>query len=411
MSTKTYARAGNGIAVFELADLLRRAAYVEKAMLRQQSGWFLRLPAWEDKHTFGYHIWNHAEHAGWLMDRLRYLRGGNPDASVDPALRKAVDTALHAPDPESYIMGAYMVLKKALKEFYQHLLEECDPVANAFDIRMVRRILPELEEQIEWAEERLRENSESSSSHYWAQHISDLLRDAGGIAGDSSGAPQTGSPEAEATSTATVQPRTFGLPGHIVFDKRITAEPLMPHEEKEQLPFDQAVLEQFRVFFNEIYAASILATIVHDSFEQDMSWDMIHWFSRHFWDEIRHSQFGSSRLQELGSAPDRCNQQLYRNSVQLPLLHRITYLALVLEFGYMPRKKPRFQQYGEQGDMRSRLFADHDWSDEMNHVRNARAWLQTLLEDDARDVEQLKEETIKKVETIVGGPVKSASPW
>jgi hypothetical protein len=61
--------------------------------------------------------------------------------------------------------------------------------------------------------------------------------------------------------------------------------------------------------------------------------------------------------------------------------------------------------------MRSRLFADHDWSDEMNHVRNARAWLQTLLEDDARDVEQLKEETIKKVETIVGGPVKSASPW
>lgn len=406
MSTETHAHTGNGIAVFELSDLLRRAAYVEKALLRQQSGWFLRLPAWEDKHTFGYHIWNHAEHAGWLMDRLRYLRGGNPDASVDPALKKAVDTALHAPDTDSYIMGAYMVVKKQLKTFYESFLEECDPVANAFDVRMVRRILPELEEQIEWAEEKLKENSESADAHYWAQHISNLLAEAGGIAGDGSRGGDAGGAETQA-----VQPQTFTLPDHIIFDERISAEPLMPHEEKEQLPFEQAVLEQFRVFFNEIYAASILATILYDAFEQDMSWDMIHWFSRHFWDEIRHSQFGSARLQELGSAPDRCNQQLYQNSVQLPLLHRITYLTLVLEFGYMPRKKPRFHQYGEHGDMRSRLFADHDWSDEMNHVRNGRAWLQTLLEDDARDVEQLKEETTKKVEAIVGGPVKSASPW
>jgi hypothetical protein len=77
----------------------------------------------------------------------------------------------------------------------------------------------------------------------------------------------------------------------------------------------------------------------------------------------------------------------------------------------MPRKKPRFEEYGNAGDLRSQLFADGDWSDEMNHVRNGRRWLETLLEDDARDVSDIEDETTKLLERITGEPVTTVSPF
>jgi hypothetical protein len=92
-------------------------------------------------------------------------------------------------------------------------------------------------------------------------------------------------------------------------------------------------------------------------------------------------------------------------------LHRVCYLTLVLEPYYMPRKKPRFEEYSEAGDERSQLFADHDWSDEINHVRLGKDWLERLLEDDARDVRQVKVETLAILENLQGSPVSTLSPF
>ena len=77
----------------------------------------------------------------------------------------------------------------------------------------------------------------------------------------------------------------------------------------------------------------------------------------------------------------------------------------------MPRKKPRFEEYGNAGDARSQLFADHDWSDEMNHVRNGKAWLESMLEEDARDVSIVAEQTLGYVEKATGKPVVEVSPF
>ena len=95
----------------------------------------------------------------------------------------------------------------------------------------------------------------------------------------------------------------------------------------------------------------------------------------------------------------------------MPLLHRVCYLTMVLEAYYMPRKKPRFKEYEEAGDTRSQLFADHDWSDEINHVRLGKDWLEKLLEDDARDIAQLKDETTAILEQRAGEPLAQISPF
>lgn len=393
----------HGLPVYDITDRLRRAAHIERQSIRHLCGWFLAAPPYELKHRFGYHVWDHAEHVQWLRERLTSLRGGLRDASLDPALLEFVDLTCHAPDAYAYVRGAYQVLKKALLAYYEETLARCDAAANAFDARLLRRIIPELQAQVAWSDEVLAGDPNPERSRAWAEHLEHTLQAIGGLG-------STGSPKALVSRQHALH-TPFTLPAQLVFDDRISDEPLMPHDEKLKLPYDEALREQFKVFFNEIYAAAMLASVLYDSFEQDLPWAFIHDFARHFWDECRHSEFGAVRLKELGYEPDRCNQTLFLNSLSMPLLHRVCYLTMILEAYYMPRKKPRFQEYAEAGDARSQLFADHDWSDEINHVRLGKDWLERLLADDARDVQQLKQETQAILEQLTGAPVDQVSPF
>lgn len=391
----------HGLSVYPLVDALRRAAYVERLSVKHLCGWFLAARPYEMKHRLGHHAWNHAEHTQWLQERLGYLRGGLGGPNLDPALIRFVALTQDAPSEYAYVAGSYLVLKRALLGHYEAMLAECDPTANAFDLRLLGRIVPEIREQIAWGELVLDDDPDPEVTGAWAAYLQEALEQIGGL---SSAGGRPAFPEHPLRTP-------FELPDRILFDDRISDRPLTPHDEKSKLPYEDAVREQFRVFFNEIYAASMLAAILCESFEHSLPWAFIFDFTRHFWDEVRHSEFGAVRLKELGHEPDRCDQTLFLNSLSMPLLHRVCYLTLVLEPYYMPRKKPRFQEYGQAGDERSRLFADHDWSDEINHVRLGKEWLDRLLEDDARDLAQIKEETRQMLERTTGAPASDLSPF
>jgi hypothetical protein len=47
------------------------------------------------------------------------------------------------------------------------------------------------------------------------------------------------------------------------------------------------------------------------------------------------------------------------------------------------------EQFAAAGDEASRVFADADWSDEINHVRYGKRWLEYFLRDDARSLEDI----------------------
>lgn len=391
-----------GLGVFELTDRLRRLAYIEEQSIKQLSGWFLRVRAYEHRHTIGYHVWHHAEHTSWIRERLGFLRGGKSSVSLEPSLIRFVDLVMNAPDEYAFIRGSYGVLKSSLLDLYKDTLESADGSANAYDVRMLKRIIPEIEEQLEWADSIATLDPNPERSAEWENSLRGALDEIGGLTVSTN--PPSFNPQLEHYTQ-------FQVPEMLIFDERISNEPLTPHDEKIQLPYEDARVEQFKIFFNEIYAAGMLAAVLYDAFSHDMSSDFIYDFSRHFWDECRHSEFGAVRLKELGLEPDRCNQQLFINSLAMPLLHRICYLTLVLEPHYMPRKKPRFKEYEAAGDSRSQLFADHDWSDEINHVRLGKEWLDRLLDGDARSVDQLKEETRALLSQITSEESPALSPF
>jgi hypothetical protein len=384
----------NGLDIATSVQLLRHYHTVERRSIRICAGWFLLAPAYETKYRLAYHAWDHVEHVSWIRARLTEMRGGQPDASVSPALRTLMDEALHAPDTDSMLRGLYGVIKRALLQAYQEHLVLADSSANACEVRLIKRIIPEIEAQLAWYDSLKLETGACA----WQEYIRGLLRACGGISG-------------RELTTGTVpiveqarQGKRFERPRSIHFDSRIRIGALTPYDVRQKMDRRMATIEQFKVFFNELYAAALLASILFDSFDDNNPWEYYVDFCHHFWDEARHSEFGSLRLKELGEAPSVCNPQLFEQTEGLPVLHRICYLTLGLEVYFMPRKQPRVREYQANGDSRSQLFADQDWSDETNHVRYGKKWLEHMLEDDQRTIDDIQEEVRVQLERITGKP-------
>lgn len=58
-----------------------------------------------------------------------------------------------------------------------------------------------------------------------------------------------------------------------------------------------------------------------------------------------------------------------------------------------------------ESDARSQLFADQDWSDEINHVRYGSTWTDYLLQEDSREIEDVIEEVKQHLARVTGGVV------
>ncbi len=399
-------RSYQGLSVTESAALLRRSIFVEQQCMRICAEWLLEAPAYEDKYVLGYHLWDHAEHVQWMRERLHELRGGHAEADIAPALKLTLDEAIHARDVTELVAGLYGGVKRSLLHAYREHVRMADPAANAGEIRILQRMIPDLENHLRWGEEILeRCPTGSNVAAPWQLYLEYLLSRAGGIHGT---LPVAMIPARERPHVHMVR-----RSAELKFDSRIVREPLAKYEERESMPHEQSVKEQFAVFFNELWAVGLLASVIVDSWDAGCPWEFHYDMAHHCWDELRHSQFGAIRLKELGEEPSRADTFFFDQSQNWPFLHRLVYLTRDLEVFFMKRKSPRFLKYQQEGDGRSMIFADADWSDEINHVRYGTKWSEYFLKDDARTVEDIKEEirsfiTRQQAET---GVTKSDIPF
>lgn len=370
-----------GVDVGTTVRLFRRYCHLERSAIRAIAGWFLSVPAYEAKIALGYTLWSHTERADALRGRLHELRGGHRDGNIEPALQVLGEELLHAPDEASFLLSLRWLLDQ-LAAAYRAYLDVADPAANAMERRLLQRMGIDLANDAERLAEAARAIAPTVAAAPWVAYLEGLLAAANGVSGIEPGEPPPTRPATE----------RFARPERNVFDARLTSGDLLAHTNKLALPFEERRVAEFRVFFNEFYAAALLASIIYDAWNANAPWEFFVDVGHQFWDEVRHAEFGLRRLRELGVEPSIINQSLFEQAQGMPFLHRFCYLTLGLEVFFMPRKKPRFLQYQEAGDARSQLFADVDWSDEQNHVRYGKRWVDYFLEDDARSVEDLQDE-------------------
>jgi uncharacterized ferritin-like protein (DUF455 family) len=113
-----------------------------------------------------------------------------------------------------------------------------------------------------------------------------------------------------------------------------------------------------------------------------MPWEFQYNTARHLWDEVRHSQLGQMRIQQLGYRIQDIWQvvQIYNVMMTLPAVEQYALLTTVIEPNGMPEKRINIEHFEKIHDDISVQAISYDWSDENYHVRWGKKWTPVMLE-------------------------------
>jgi len=361
------------ITIEQNTEIIKRYAFLERAAMRALAGWLPGVPEWEAKNEFGLHIWESADHVELIYQRLRELRTHSPERGLSEALRKFGDELAHAGNTAEVIAGVYLVAKKGL---LGALRQHPDATWSAFDsptVKVAEKLFPALERQVAWAETFL----PTIAAHYpgyeaWQHYLTALLASDGGVTGSDPQSDMPIRPDGHALLLPFQQcQREQGWP---IFDPEVDSEP----DRKTQPEAHRAW--RFKHYLNEMTAAETLGSILWMT--PEMTWEYQYNVARHLWDEIRHSQLGQIRMQQLGMKISDVPQvvQIYNVMMTLPAVDQYALLTTVIEPNGMPEKVANREHWEAIDDEISAAAVSYDWSDENFHVRWGKKWTPVLLE-------------------------------
>jgi len=354
-------------------EILKRYAFLERAAMRTLAGWLPGIPEWEAKNEIGLHIWESADAADILYGRLRELRAHHPERGITPALHALAQAMDESANTAEVIAVVYLVVKQALIDaFRQHP----DMTWSAFDsptVKITTMLLPTLERQVAWAREFLPTIAAGYPDwERWQAYVSSLLTSDGGVMGQESTSSVNERPEEHLLLLPWKECQR--LPDWLIFDPDADLQPdrdTQPEAHREW---------RFKHYLNEMTAAETLGSILW--LTPEMSWEYQHNIARHLWDEVRHSQLGQTRVQQLGIAIHDVPQvvQIYNVMMQLPAVEQYALLTTVIEPNGMPEKTTNREHWEAINDEISAAAVSYDWSDENFHVRWGKKWTPVLLE-------------------------------
>ncbi len=360
------------ITIEQNVEYLKRYAYLERACNRTLAGWLPGVPEWDAKNQFGLHIWESAESADQIRTRLRELRMHQPERYLSPLLERVFKELDYAQNTAEVIATVYLVVKKGLLDAYRN---HPDTTWADFDnptVKVTERLAEVTEKQVAWAEAFF----PTIAANYpgwevWRDTIAALIEADGGITGDS---PKTETPAHLERPLLLPWKTCQRMPSWPIFNPNTDVEP-----DRKAAPDDHR-LWRFKHYLNEMTAAETLGSILWMT--PEMTWEFQHNVSRHLWDEIRHSQLGQTRIQQLGLKIADVPQvvQIYNVMMSLPAVDQYALLTTVIEPNGMPEKVANREHWQEIEDDISAAAVSYDWSDENFHIRWGQKWTPVLLE-------------------------------
>jgi len=378
----TYADAARpGFGVEDTVRLLVRYAWIEKRAMETGLYWLNPTPEWEVKEALSLHLYQDAEHAKLIRERVSEMRNPPPkmDVSPDAALDRFFDELWTASDTLEKIVGLYGVLKPMLLEAYRAHYEYANPLVDYPTRRILRFMMLEEEEANAWGaaalDALLQTPDDQARADAWADHLRAYLAAAGGIMGDD--APPETLPEPRATGDFT--PSFF--PER---DERFTGRwnfVFPPHAvaRTEDVSVEEKTLALMCKRALEMDVPEAMARMIATA--DSMPWDYYVDMCRQLWDEARHAMMGSVYFEQRGidwrrEIPLHPGFALRLNCHMTPLeAHAVLY---TIEQSLMPAKTGKRYEYEtaiDANDELATLYQDYDWADEVLHAQIGRRWL------------------------------------
>jgi hypothetical protein len=367
----------------DTAQLLKRFFFCERSLLVSEATWISRIAPLEIKIGLARFIWQSAETAHALRERVLELRFPSrlvEEEGADHALIELFTWVKDSPSVEAFIFTIGKVILPAMRDSYQAYLAASDSIADGPTHRFLALALSEKLEQISaferWGKSAVSGNPElRESALTWTQEFEDRLEALGGVG------------VGRAPSAVAVGPlprsKPWAIPHRPARDPRFwqcrfywpdVVDPTYPYGEGLQLQLRSAISH-----LNEVWAIEAGGVIL-SAFADVLPWEWIHNSARWTYDESRHCRMGYERLMVWDFAPAEIplGTFIYESASG----HDPIYLLGMLYFfetKNIRHKHMRAQLFHAYGDVLSEHDMDFDWADETIHAGYGRYWLRKLL--------------------------------
>lgn len=401
---------------FDTAQLLKRFFFCERSLLITEASWIPAIASLEIKTGLARHIWQSAETANSLRERVFELRFPSrllEEEGTDRALIELFNAVKDSPSVPAFLLSIGKILLPALRDAYQAYLEASDVIADGPTHRFMALALAEKAEQISafqlWIEAALSQNPEiRPEATAWADEIAQQLSATGGVGVEPTSASERTGPLPGANA--------YSIPVRPARDQRFwpcrfywpdIVDPSYSYGEGMQLQMRSAISH-----VNEVWAVEA-GGIILSAFADVLPWEWSYNSARWTYDESRHCRMGYERLMAWGLDPAEIPLGTYiyesattGNSGEVPT--NLLGMLFFFETKNIRHKPERTRLFHSYGDSLSEHDMDFDWADETLHASYGKRWLKDLLAIRGQDP-AMYEEIRKNCEKLVNDYVGTAT--
>jgi hypothetical protein len=417
---------GGRFSVRENAQRLANYRYLEIQLMEMLAGWCHTTPQIAYKATFGYHVYDHAQAADSLGERLEQLRSGRE--SQEPAtddFARLCEYVWKLETPLERLVAVYRVLGPHLVSTYVYHADATDPMTDTPTVRLLRQLAAMGQSHIAWGQAVLDSLAKTPEDRRRAMDVQAevelKLVECGGVTGQGIESHWLVFHSARAADKA--PNRTRRSTRAYRFVKRT---PAMEHSVVEA-PFwfsdkaedfkaaytseDEWSLEGFKhkfhqLLYGEVETTDRMGKLISEF--PDLPWAMRVELTHQMWDEARHIEIVAKACEEelgatLGYGPWPLAWWWMQNEDDP--LRRISVTNAWSERNLMSMLRQWREHAEERGYDRIAELADYLQADELTHVKLATTWIRKLTDDKPAYLEGLLDwsrQAVAKIEGFYG---------
>jgi hypothetical protein len=374
-----------GLEVEQTVTRLKRFNYVARRLHETAAAHHPRTPEWEVKCALGLHLWLDAEHCTAIRARVAEMREPplHLDEVPDERLRAALEELLRAQDTVELLAGIYGAVRPALVKAAREHIELLNPLFDHPTYRLLRGVLREQQEMVDWGERALAALTTASDTaaraRAFAAHVERFLAAAGGIDGEQVLDADAALPPARWDGSDYVMDAEVRRDARFQDPFNFTMEPGGCYLD-EQRPADERAFALAYQRLGEMDVPEWMAPIIFKT--RGKPWAYYRDLARQLWDETRHAMMGEVAMHRVGvpfyAYPINQAASASLNREFTPLeAHLILWR---IEQGLMPRKTGKRHEWTIaqlDGDPFYIALQDYDWADEVLHAQIGRRWLES----------------------------------
>jgi hypothetical protein len=414
---------GGRFNVKENAQRLANYRYLEVQLMEMLGGWSHTTPQLAFKATFGYHVYDHAQAADLLGERLEQLRSGRErDEPATDEFARLCEYVWNLEATIDRLVAVYRVLVPHLVSTYVYHADATDPLTDAPTVRLLRQLAALGQSHVAWGQAVLDSLARSADDRRRAldvqAEIEGRLVGCGGVTGQGIESHWLTFHSAKAEDKP--RQRIKRGKGGYRYAKRCAPleHPVVeaPFWFSDQRAYyrtayhadDEWSLEGFRHKFHQLLYGEVETTDRMGKMlaeYPELPWDMRMELAHQMWDEARHIEIVAKACEDelgaqLGYGPWPLIWWWMQNETDP--LRRIAVTNSWSEANLMHMLRMWRVNAEKRGHTRIAELCDYLQADELTHVKLATRWIRTLTEDDLVQRDELVRWGRKAVARIEG---------